>query len=383
MKRILLIFQFLCLAIVAMADSSSSKHVETDDHVVFGELTLVSGTTNRYSLMVNLVGSRQYTAYEMDIEFPPGLDVEMKDSKPNLNIWRGAGTIYPYSEDEDSGDRTFTHHLVSSFGKIGKHKLRLSVYSDYNDNLTANSGPLFKLYLVASPYLKPGDATLKVTQCHLITYSYPNATQYDTHDHNGTVNVASRERSVNITVSAKNKYSTCVMPFDSQLPQGLRAFSIAKREGSTLYLDEQQYIKAFTPYILYAGNGYSGTLSGTVDETLYQETVQDGVLCGTLVDRDQEEGHVLQNKGDGAKFYAINGQDFIIPAGKCWVMLPSPIPTEYNAPLDMSIDGSATGVNGVWQTTDNAQTYSIDGTRVNKIMPGRIYIRNGRKFMKM
>lgn len=386
MKRFLLVLQFFCVVMAALAadgTGGNGKHVDTDDHVAVGELTPVAGSTNRYSLMVSLVGSRRYTAGEMDIEFPAGLDVEMKNGKPNLNIWKGAGTIYPYSIDEDSGDRSFTHSIISSFGVIGKHKLRLSIFSTLNENFTADSGPLFKLYLTASPYLKPGEARLKITQCHLITAEKTVVTQYDTKDHDEPINITNHESHVPLLISAANKYSTCVLPFATSLPQGLRAFSVARREKTVLYLEEAESMEAFTPYILYAENGFSGTLSGTVDESLYQETVQRGVLYGTLVDRNMDEGHVLQNKGDGARFYAINGQDFVIPAGKCWVLLDV-----YNPPVSQALSmeiGGTTGIGNVESQSDSvdAPVYSIDGTRVKSLVPGRIYIRNGRKFMKI
>lgn len=292
MKRFLLVFQFFCVAMTVLAaggTGGNGKHVDTDDYVTVGELTPVAGSTNRYSLMVSLVGSRLYTAGEMDIEFPAGLDVEMKNGKPNLNIWKGAGTIYPYTTDEDSGDRSFTHSIISSFGVIGKHKLRLSIFSTLNENLMSESGPLFKLYLTASPYLKPGEAKLKITQCHLITAQKTLVTQYDTKDHDETISITNHESHVSLLISAENKYSTCVLPFATSLPQGLRAFSVARREKTVLYLAEAKSMEAFTPYILYAENGFSGTLSGTVDESLYQETVQRGVLYGTLIDRNMDD----------------------------------------------------------------------------------------------
>lgn len=144
-------------------------------------------------------------------------------------------------------------------------------------------------------------------------------------------------------------------------------------------------MKAYTPYILYAENGYTGTLSGTVDESKYVETAQAGYLYGAVTEQVQTEGYVLQNKGDGTKFYWLNGYEYTIPEGKCWVDFP----IDYQEPkafYSIRINGETTGIEKV--ETDSANKslgniYDLNGNKVSTMLPGNIYIVNGKKVMKM
>ena len=144
-------------------------------------------------------------------------------------------------------------------------------------------------------------------------------------------------------------------------------------------------MKAYTPYILYAENGYTGTLSGTVDESKYVETAQAGYLYGAVTEQVQTEGYVLQNKGDGTKFYWLNGYEYTIPEGKCWVDFP----IDYQEPkafYSISMNGGTTGIEKV-ETNSTSKSlgniYDLNGNKVSIMLPGNIYIVNGMKVMKI
>ena len=146
-------------------------------------------------------------------------------------------------------------------------------------------------------------------------------------------------------------------------------------------------LKAYTPYILYAENGYTGTLSGEIDAANYQSVVP-GVLSGAIDATIITEGYALSNKEAGVGFYAVNtdaGQQILIPAGKCWlsaVMGQTPGVTARSIGFSFR-GGDADGINKVEteQTVLEGAIYTLDGKRVSQMERGQIYIINGQKVM--
>lgn len=393
-RRILLFLTLVCSAAGAFADNTYHQK-ETDDYVTLGDLTVEPGKDEVYKLKVNLNGTQFYTAFEMDIELPSGLEPVMeKDSKgdmrPKVLIWRGQGTIYPYTVDEETGDRDFSYILFASYGVIGKNILRMAVSVNGKD-FTATSGTLVTIYCKASPYLKPGVDDVHITKCHfttnekvLIDGKEMRGQQYNCKDRTETINALAHSTAT-INVSAKNQWGSCVVPFDIPvLPSGLEAYTVTDRESGIAYLKPQTSIQAYTPVLLYAKNGFSGTFSGDVDETKYKEVAQQDIIYGAIVPQTKDNGFVLQNLGDGVKLYAMSGQTFEIPAGKCWVE-----PTIYNGAkyMEMVIDDGTTGIGSIECSNGAAQHepvyYSFDGKRVENPLPGKIYIVDGQKVLKL
>lgn len=393
-RRILLFLTLVCSAAGAFADNTYHQK-ETDDYVTLGDLTVEPGKDEVYKLKVNLNGTQFYTAFEMDIELPSGLEPVMeKDSKgdmrPKVLIWRGQGTIYPYTVDEETGDRDFSYILFASYGVIGKNILRMAVSVNGKD-FTAKTGTLVTIYCKASPYLKPGVDDVHITKCHLTTNETViidgkemRGQQYNCKDRTETIKALAKSTAT-INVSAKNQWGSCVVPFDiPELPSGLKAYTVTDRESGIAYLKAQTSIQAYTPVLLYAENGFSGTFSGAVDETKYKEVAQQDIIYGAIVPQTKNDGFVLQNFGDGVKLYAMSGQTFEIPAGKCWVK-----PTIYNGAkyMEMVIDDGTTGIGSAECSNGAAQQepayYSLDGKRVENLLPGKIYIVDGQKVLKL
>lgn len=393
-RRILLFLVFVCIASGAFADNTYHQK-ETDDYVTLGDLTVEPGKDEVYKLKVNLNGTQIYTAFEMDIELPSGLEPVMeKDSKgdmrPKVMIWRGQGTIYPYTVDEETGDRDFSYILFASYGVIGKNILRMSVSVNGKD-FTATSGTLVTIYCKASPYLKPGKNDVNITKCHFTTNEKViidgkemRGQQYNCKDRTEKIKALAHSTAT-INVSAKNKWGSCVVPFDiPKLPSGLEAYTVTDRESGIAYLKPQTSILAYTPVLLYAENGFSGTFSGDVDETKYKEVAQQDIIYGAIVPQTKNDGFVLQNFGDGVKLYAMSEKTFEIPAGKCWVE-----PTFTNGPqyMEMVIDDGTTGIGSAECSNGALQHepvfYSLDGKRVENPLPGNIYIVDGQKVLKL
>lgn len=344
--------------------------VETDDHFTISNVTVVPGGSSTY-FDVYLDGSRLYTAYNLDIHFPVGLTVEYSNNKPRVTMRRSDG-IYPYTEEDE--EIIYTHTLSCSYGEAGERTLRIGCISTESEEFTATSGKLFRVYVIASPYLKPGTASLTFDGQNLTT---KDETKYVPADQEVTVNVSATS-TVPVSITAANQYGTCVVPFDADLPEGLEAFSCSSMEDGNLILQPVEHLSAYVPYILYAENGYTGNLTGSVHATQYEAVVTEGYLHGAVEPQQVSEGYVLQNQGSGAKFYRINDKTFAIPEGHCWISIPSVL-----APAQLELSQETTAIKNVpMEKAADAECYSLDGKRITAPKPGTVYISNGKKYIK-
>lgn len=367
------LLSLLCLLVGGRAVANEP----TNDHITVNDVTLVPGSTDTYQVEISLVGSQIYTAYQMDILFPPGVDVVVDEDGPYVDLWDGDGCIYPYVR------KKLVHSLSSSYGVISSKLLRISCRGDMNKELTAIKGKLLYFLVKVSPYLKPGDVVLKVTNLDFITKE--NAQKYHCKDQTLTLH-ATAESTATLSVSGSSHYGTCVLPFAiPTLPDGVKAYSAKGLDdtGQLVVLDEVTQLAAYTPYILYSASGYTGTLKGAVDASQYGEVVSDGLLRGAIAPQKRKDGYVLQDfgKGEGAKFYAMDGVEFLIPEGKCWLEMPA---AQASAPQYGIQIGTTTGITApATAATAHGKIYTLDGKEVKTMQPGGIYVVNGKKVLKI
>lgn len=372
------LLSLLCLMVEGRAVANEPQFPKpTNDYITVNDVTLVPGSTDTYQVEISLVGvdSQIYTAYQMDILFPPGVDVVVDEDGPYVDLWDGNGCIYPYVR------KKIVHSLSSSYGVVSNKLLRISCSDDMNRVLTATSGKLLYFLVKASPYLKPGDVVLKVTNLDFITKE--NAQKYHCKDQTLTLH-AKPESTATLSVSGSSHYGTCVLPFAvPTLPDGVKAYSAKGLDstGQLVVLSEVTQLAAYTPYILYSASGYTGTLKGAVDASQYGEVVSDGLLRGTIAPQKRKDGYVLQDLDEGVKFYAMDGVEFLIPEGKCWLEMPA---AQASAPQYGIQIGTTTAITAPTTTpTAYGKIYTLDGKEVKTMQPGGIYVVNGKKVLKI
>lgn len=372
------LLSLLCLLVGGRAVANEPQLPKpTNDYITVNDVTLVPGSTDTYQVEISLVGvdSQIYTAYQMDILFPPGVDVVVDEDGPYVDLWDGDGCIYPYVR------KKIVHSLSSSYGVVSNKLLRISCSDDMNRVLTATSGKLLYFLVKASPYLKPGDVVLKVTNLDFTTKE--NSQKYSCKDQTLTLH-AKAESTATLSVNGSSHYGTCVLPFAvPTLPDGVKAYSAKGLDetGQLVVLSEVTQLAAYTPYILYSASGYSGSLSGSVDANKYGEVVSDGLLCGAIAPQKKSAGYVLQDLGEGAKFYAMDGVEFLIPEGKCWLEMPV---AQASAPQYGIQIGTTTGITAPTTAANgHGRIYTLDGKEVKTMQPGGIYVVNGKKVLKI
>lgn len=365
------LLSLLCLMVGGRAVANEPQFPKpTNDYITVNDVTLVPGSTDTYQVEISLVGSQIYTAFQMDIVFPPGVEpVLMRD-------------VYVKLFNTDDNDLCSSSHTIGvSYGAIKERTLRMSCASLQNTSFYGKSGKLLYFKVKASPYLKPGDVVLQVTNFDLITNE--NAQKYHCKDQTLTLH-AKAESTATLSVSGSSHYGTCVLPFAvSSLPADVKAYSAKGLDdtGQLVVLDEVTQLAAYTPYILYSTSGYTGSLSGAVDANKYGEVVSDGLLRGAIAPQKRTDGYVLQDLGEGAKFYAMDGVEFLIPEGKCWLEMPA---AQASAPQYGIQIGATTGITApTTAATAHGKIYTLDGKEVKTMQPGGIYVVNGKKVLKI
>lgn len=365
------LLSLLCLLVGGRAVANEPQLPKpTNDHITVNDVTLVPGSTDTYQVEISLVGSQIYTAFQMDIVFPPGVEpVLMRD-------------VYVKLFNTDDNDLCSSSHTIGvSYGAIKERTLRMSCASLQNTSFYGKSGKLLYFKVKASPYLKPGDVVLQVTNFDLITNE--NAQKYHCKDQTLTLH-AKAESTATLSVSGSSHYGTCVLPFAvSSLPADVKAYSAKGLDdtGQLVVLDEVTQLAAYKPYILYSESGYTGSLSGTVDANKYGEVVRDGLLRGAIASQKCKDGYVLQDLGEGAKFYAMDGVEFLIPEGKCWLEMPA---AQAAAPQYGIQIGTTTAITApTTAASAHGKIYTLDGKEVKTMQPGGIYVVNGKKVLKI
>ena len=377
----------LCATRIAYADA-------TTDKVTVSNLTLASGGAQGF-FTVSLEGTTAYTAYQMDIYLPDGIEIVSDGNNQKMlymanNDYSIDGNdIYPFTSTTNAftgvvTTKTYTHTFKYEAQADGA--MRILCYSSASEALKT-SGALFHVFVKASPYAKPGLNEITLSR---FRFSTPANQEYILNDTHAEAFTVAGECSVLLNISASNKFGTCVLPFDSALPSGVEAYSCSTYSDDALLLTPATSMEAYTPYIVYAPEGFSGTLSGTPSEEDYTARVTDGkatdgFLTATLKqtelvdDANEKNYYVLQRKANtnAPMFYRIGSSSYILPAGKCYLELPK---TSTSAVTFRISD--ANGIPLI--TTDeknNAPIYNLQGQQVLRMEPGQIYIQNGHKII--
>ena len=366
MKKILLLLVALLALTGLHAQTSTTNHIEA------GDVTLMPGDDETQYMPLVLVGSTKYSAYNLDVEIPEGVEVALDEG--DLDVYFDNTTIIPFKKGVPQHQLSATYHEID-------RTLRISCISTSLAEFTNTSGILCYVGLKTDSYTKPGTLSTQLTGQNLTTKEGVKNVPADATYNNITIGTTGY---VGLTVSATNKWSTCILPFATALPEGVKAYTCSTKndEEQLFYLTEVTTLEAYTPYILYSEEGYTGTLTGTIDASQYPESgvVTQGYLKGAVQQQTTSEGYVLQNKGEGVKFYLTDPTKiYTIPAGKCWASVPTSTIDSYDFAFAPSLVGRVSE-NGT--TTTKGACYGVNGIQMVTPAGGTLYIQDGRKYVK-
>lgn len=182
---------------------------------------------------------------------------------------------------------------------------------------------------------------------------------------------------VALTISSA-KWSTLILPFNAELPEGVKAYTCAGVIDGVLTFNEASTIEANTPYLVGGNAGkYDFSGYGLADKDVYTE----GLFTGTYVDYQTEAGkhiYVLQKHDNEVAFYEVreSAQPWV-RANRCYITYESASEARV---LRLGFDDTS-GIDNVLFPTDNSELtiYDTMGRKVKSMKKGSLYIINGKK----
>ena len=364
--------RFIALLVVLLSTTTLSWAVATTDRISFQTVALTPGETETQYVTVVVIGSRIYTALNFDMKVPESIE-PVFNNKGKIVAKRVETGILP----NDDGD---FYHTVSCTYTEADRNLRVSCISTENDEFNANSGVVFKIPFSVPAFTKPGTLEIEMSGLNLTT---ADGTKYEPAAETNTNVAIGTTAKASLNVSADNKWSTCILPFATELPEGVKAYSCSSKndDEQVFYLSDAASIEAYTPYVLYSESGYAGTLTGEVDASQYPEAdyVKSGYLTGAVKAQTTSEGYILQKLNGVVKFYLADpSKTYSIPAGRCWATPPTGSAQSYGFDLEPTAVKSVAETSG----SKNEYKYDLNGIIIGNQKDGQMYIQNGRKIIK-
>lgn len=369
MKKPILIFFLFALMVLGIVTNARAQE-STTDQIVLSDLTW-DEDMEAYGFTVSLEGSRIYTAYNMDIFLPQGVNVMYSEEDEEKSYWVFLSedqSFYPFTK---AGKKVTYKHDVSG-NLLSGNQLRVSCISQENAEFKAMEGELFTVYVSLDDSFYASSFSPKpiITVSGIALVVKENSTKYEPADFSCrpfTTGVAAA-RSLPINISATNKVGTLILPFDADLPEGVKAYSCdAVDEGEqTLTLTAADAFEACKPYIVYAENGYSGSINGTVNLTAdYPEDdiYTDGYLTGVLSTTVVNIGYIMQNKGAGPMFYNADGANFSLPAGRCYLTFPAFEAKAFSFKFD--VEEETTEIDSLLNKVESDEWYTLQGVKLD------------------
>ena len=170
-------------------------------------------------------------------------------------------------------------------------------------------------------------------------------------------------------------YGTTMLPFAvAELPSGVKAYTCAGIDGTTLTLEEVTTLAANKPYII--EGAWNETVTGDAQGTTL--TYTEGLLTGVYAETAAPvESYVLQSQNDVTGFYKVaEGKQPNVPANHAYLTAPSEARVLYfdNATAIRAIEVLTSG---------EAEIYNAAGARQNGLQKGVNIIKQGNKTFKV
>ena len=311
---------------------------------------------------------RDYTAFNMSILLPEGVTVaQVKKGRVMVN------------SIELSVRAAETHNI--SCNMESPTLLKVMCSSTQNDNLYPDDedgnlvDELFYVDLIADPSMMNGTYSVQTegvvfahNQNNVVTGYVPDPLPSFTL----TITGGQDGLSIPYTMTSAG-VGTIVLPFDAEVPKGLKVFTATDVVDGVVQLTEQTEIKAGTPLLVTGEEGtYSFKGAAMTAETEFTE----GVLTGTTEQKVITEGYVLQRLGGVTGFYRVDpAKPVTVPAYRCWLSWRG---TAEVVGLSVDLDGISKTKN---DRTDNDKWFDLSGRRTDARRAG-VYVQQGKKTLR-
>lgn len=184
--------------------------------------------------------------------------------------------------------------------------------------------------------------------------------------------VETTKPSITINTTAAG-WGTTMLPFAvTSLPSGVKAYTCAAVDGTTLTLTEVDALEANKSYII--EGAWNETLEGDAQGTAltYTEGLLTGVYASQLAPVDS---YVLQNNADGVGFYKVaESKQPTVGANRAYLTVPAAA-----GGVKAFYFNTETAIKSVMSGLQSGDIYDLSGRKVSKMQKGNVYIVNGQK----
>ena len=185
--------------------------------------------------------------------------------------------------------------------------------------------------------------------------------------------------------------TTLMLPFDANLPSGVKAYDLTYTSGSTtLTATSVDKITANQPVLINAAAGnYTFNVSNSTEISYGTETYTNGVLTGVYIQSNKTGDHkavsyvpansyVLQNGASGLGFYKVAADNTIKITSFRAYLTASASAREF---LGINFDEGASNIDQIEVApVDDDVIYDLSGRVIEHPTKG-IYVKNGKKFI--
>lgn len=350
-----------CLALLSGRAQAQRETVK----VWADDVTLVAdGKTITYVTVYEHSDEHDYTSFSMSLKVPKGIKIGKVKSGRN---WVNAISLSQRATD--------THTIACDMpdDSLSVNIMSFSMQNDdfYPDDEDGNPmDELFTIGLVGEPTLLNGTYAIEIAEATFarvvgddVVGGYSDSVYFQMEVTGG------RESSEVIYTLTEAGYGTLILPFDAELPDGLRAYTCTGLSGSTVMTEAQPSIRANVPLLM---QGTPGTYKFQGDGTPLMDSYTEGLLTGVYVPTTLTDGYVLQNQNGVIGFYHVNANAPVtVPVNRCY--LQSDMDFE-----SLSVHFDATGISKVGQESKEVPLYDLQGRRVTAPRRG-VYIRKNKK----
>lgn len=362
----------LFLAPLALPAEELPKWLDTTDRL---ELSGVNGASAASSLTVSIAGdeNRVYMAYNFDLILPAGV------SFPESGTIARPGQINP-------------SHIVSGAVKDHGSRAKVICFSITNEDFSAPVGSIADLTVDVHPLAKAGENAAEFREFVFNSTDPASGLPIQWAPGNSLQNSASAsfsipaERSVSINIPDDERWATLILPFPlEELPDGVFAYRATSINNEyEVELEEVSALDPYKPYIIYAPQGWTETLSGIASAADFPDEAiaSHGVLTSNISHHERPDGYLFTPDRENPTFDIVPAPTHL-PAGH--VFIPA-INEEflYGPPESLPLKILAS-VNIAEITDDarpNAPVFNLLGEPVANPIPGHIYITRGHIFRK-
>lgn len=354
----------LLLALFGVRAQAQSLRVWMDNMNVVAD-----GQTVTYMTVYMTDPDNLYSGFQMGITVPEGISIHQVKSgrvmvdDAKLNECRFEGLAH-----------SLTINMPNSTTiKVGCADLGQNA-EFYRDDADGNIvEELFTVGLVASPEMVNGEYTVEMWDVEMIKIIDGKTTGIKPVNTNLTAKMTVTggqdvtPMTIPYTLTAAG-YGTIILPFDAELPEGVKAYTCTAIDGTVVVTEEQASIKANTPMLLQGVPGqYEFQGISSAEEDSYTQGILTGVYPATAI----SSGYVLQTQQGVTGFYRVENAQ-TVPANRCYLTMSG------NAKL-LRLDFADSIENIMANSAD--KTYDLSGRRSAPNTTG-VKIMSGRKVIK-